>query len=216
MTRLGNERVLGYPGLPAGNIRRYTYSIFDVSRIHRARKARIEFYIFAPSKASSNTGAYSSPDPQEVIELHALDHFSPQQLIGAPVEDKSNHSLDPLIAADLADGQLYARKTIRPEMVKIDKISPSPTATPTTSDCADKTMRTCGRWISFELTEQAIKDINASKGLWAAGWHMVSVTHDKAKTSVREFLFFGGHIDLDPTKSSYPSHLRPKPRLIVE
>lgn len=216
MTRLGHERVVN-DVVGIGVITRRTYGVFDVSQVHDAVGAKLEYYIFATSLAAAGTGGYSSPDPSETVEIHSLDRFSPQEIMDAPFEQAFNHSLDPFISDDLADGKLYGRFEISPAFLDIDKISPGPTATPARSDCSNAAERACGRWITIPLTDAAVKDINASEGLWGMGWNMVSVTHSKSKTSVREFLFFGAHMDTSPSKTSLlPDYIKPIPRLILE
>lgn len=215
ITRLGHERISS-PGLGTGVIIRRTYGIFDVSQIQDAVSAKIEYYVFASSAASAGAGGYTSPDPSETVEIHALDQFTPQELLDAPFGDESNHSLDPKIAQDLADGPLYGSFELSPQFLAVDKLSPGPTATPERSDCSDKKSRACGRWLTIPLTPKAVQDINASQGLWGMGWNLVSIDHAKATRRVKEFLFFGPHMDTSPRKTRLlPDYVKPKPRLVL-
>lgn len=216
MTRLGHERMPNFMGQDGVVIRR-SYGIFDVREVHNAVSAKLEYYVFASSLASAGAGGYSSPDPSETIEIHALDRFTPQQIIDAPFEQNSNHSLDPVIAEDLADGKLYARFEMTPELLAVKELSPTPTATPGRSDCEDTAMRACGRWLTIPLSADAVQDINQSKGLWGMGWNLTSVTHAKSSKNVREFVFFGAHMDTSPSQEALvPDYIKPKPRLVLE
>lgn len=219
LTRLGYERVLGYEG-KNGSITRNTCAIFDVSQVSNAVGAKLELYLFAPSLLSVNYGDYKSPDPEEIVEIHSLDRFTPEEILDAPFQDIANHELDPLIVEDLQDGRLYGSFTMRPSMLAVDKISPSPTAIERHSKCEDESatsQRACGRWLTIELSPEAVADINAGKGLWAMGFHMSSITHANATKHTREFLFFGPHFDTyEGHENLMPSHIRPKPRLIIE
>lgn len=217
MTRLGHERLYAPQlGLVGVNIRR-TYGIFDVSQVHNAIAAKLEFYVFASSAKSAGSGGYSSPDPSETVEIHALEQFTPQQILDAPFGQTFNHSLDPKIAQDLADGRLYARFELTPEFLAVDKLTPAPTATPRRSECSDEIERACGRWLTIPLTQEAVKDINESKGLWGMGWNLTSIDHVSGDQPVREFLFFGAHFDTSPSHETLlPDYIKPKPRLIFE
>lgn len=216
VTRLGYERVVS-DVLGTGAIIRRTYAIFDVSQVRGAVAAKIEFFTFASSRASNSYGGYSSPDPSETVELHSLDRFTPQQLLDAPFEQKQNHTLDPKISEDLADGDLYARFEISPEFLAEDKLRPAPTATPKRSDCSNTQERACGRWLTIPLTAKAVQDINQSSSQWGMGWNLTSIDHANSDSPTREFLFFGAHMDTSPNhKALLPDYVKPKPRLVLE
>lgn len=217
LTRLGHERIPPAFGGFGLLITRRTYGIFDVSQVHDATGARLEYYVFASSLKSAGSGGYSSPDPSETVEIRSLDRFTPQEIINAPFGQSANHSLDPKISDDLADGRLYGRFEISPAFLAVDKISPGPTATPGRSDCSDENERACGRWLTIPLTAEAVKDINESDDLWAMGWNMVSVDHTTGDERIQEFLFFGAHMDTSPINTGLlPDYIKPKPRLILE
>lgn len=203
------------------SLERRSYLIFDVSQVKTAKNARIEIFVFASSAATNFYGGYSSPDPFEMVEIRAVDRHSPQAIIDAPFNQKTNHSFDVDLFKDLGDGTLYAEKKITPDLLDVEHLRPTPTAAPKHQDCADLDLRACGRWIRFELNQDAVSAINASPGLWASGWNLSSVNHNQADPSdqdidVQEWLFVGGFIDLSPDNSFYPSYLGPKPRLVID
>lgn len=223
LTRLGNRRVINHSPGAHGNVLRRTFSVFDVSQIKHATKARLELFVFAPANANMRTGLINSLDPEETIELRSIDRYTAEELMALKFAKRpeAQHPLYLDVLADLADGDVYASKIIRKDMVAQDKISPAPFAIPEHSDCSNIRTRACGRWITFELSEAAVQAINKSERYWSAGWQMSSVDHNEDVTSEREtieeFAFFGGHFDLSSQKGAvYPSHLRPKIRLIAE
>lgn len=198
------------------SLERRSYLIFDVSKVQRAKKASIEIFVFASSAATNFYGGYASPDPFEIVEIRSVDRHRPEQLIKAPFMQSQNHEFDVGLFDDLGDGLLYAEKKITPDLLDLEHLRATPTAQAPHRDCADLSQRACGRWIRFELNQDALAAINEGTGLWASGWNLSSVDHSASAGSVQEWLFVGGFIDLSPDNSFYPSYLGPKPRLILE
>lgn len=222
--RLGNRRVTNYMGGDSGNMVRNSYIIFDVSQVKDAKRAQIEVFMFARSNATNGFGGFDSPDPEERVEIHAVERYTPQQILDAPFNDLQDHSFDLGLFEDLQDGQLYGSGVFRPEVFNVEHLVPTPTATGEHRNCADDRRRACGRWYTFELNQAAVQAINQSSKYWATGWTLATITHDKSPASknplessvIDEWLFVGGFFDLNPTKDSYPDYLGPTPRLIID
>lgn len=209
----GGERIV---------LERRSYLIFDVRKVQSAKKAYIEIFVFASSLATNNYGGYTSEDPFEVVEIRSISRYTPEEIIKAPYNQDRIHTFDVGLFNELGQGTLYARRKITPDFLDEKKLRPTPTATQGHRDCEDTLYRACGRWLRFELTQDAVADINKSQGLWATGWSMPSVNHDASKEPVGskrdviEWLFVGGFIDLSPSNGNYPTYLGPKPKLILE
>lgn len=217
--KVGNIRMADFLGR-AGNISRTSYVVFDVSKIRNAQRAQIRFYLFASSKKLGGYGGYESLDNEEFAEIRSVDRFTPQALIDAPFNQKQDHSLDLPLFEDLADGKLYARRRFHAAELHPEHLEPAPGATGERRDCTDEKNRACGRWVTFTLTQEALEDINQSKGLWATGWSLGSITHANRELGAdkggngpfREWLFTGGYIDLN----ILPDFKAPAPQLIIE
>lgn len=222
--RVGNRRVTNMTGLGSGNIERRSYLIFDVSDFQNAVSARIELFVFASSEVTNNHGGYESPDPEETVAIRAVDNFSPQDIINSSFNQNSLHKFDVPLFEDLGDGALYGQRAFNAQTFAVEKLIPTRTASPRRSNCADMVQRACGRWVSFELTEQAIQAINETRGLWATGWSMSTISHHKSPANedpskmgvLDEWLFVGGFFDLHSSKGAYPDYIGPKPRLFIE
>lgn len=222
--RLGNRRVTNYGGTSHGNIEVRSYVVFDVSQVRQAKRAQIQVFAFASSRATNGHGGYESPDPVETVEVRAVESHTPQELIDAPFNDNQDHELDLKIFTDLGDGELYASREFSSLDFSIEKLEPTPTASGRHSDCTNPIMRACGRWFTFELSPQAVRAINESPGLWATGWHISTISQNKRPPDpnpaivgvINEWLFVGGFFDLNRTKKSYPDYLGPKPRLVLD
>lgn len=222
--RVGNRRITNYGGsYDSGNVTLASYLIFDVSAISNAKQAQIQVFLFASSNANNGYGGYNSSDPLETVQVRSLDRYSPKQILDAPFGQGNDHDLDLGIFSDLSDGVVYAQRDFGPDSFSVDKLEPTPTATPKRRNCSNTRERACGRWVSFELSAQAVQAINEAQGLWATGWSMSTITHDKDPASdditkselIQEWLFVGGFFDLDPNKNAYPDYIGPKPRLLI-
>lgn len=194
----------------------YAFNLADVTETVTAATFRV--WGFSPHEANFNTGVYTSDDASETMQLRPLDNFTADQVINAPYQQQSDHSLDVPIWEDLADGGpndiVYGSR----DFTLADEQNPGLIASPTASsfDCSDPAANACGKWFEFELTAEALVDINVADGNWGFGAIVSSITSTSTDTGVSEELLAGSIVDFNDEQSSYyPAFTSPEPELIL-
>ena len=199
----------GNQNIPAGDIERRAYFIFDLSGVGTVSAATLRIWAWAPALANGGAGAYQSPDPSETLGIFSLDDFTAADIQNAPFNQVTDHTVDVPIWTDLGDGTSYGSRVYTVADETTDLI-PSPTA-PLSTDCSAADAP-CGRWLDVPLNGAAVSAISGASGLWAIG---ASVTTISGAASVTEWLNSGTLVDLQSSSPVFPEFLTPQPQLVV-
>lgn len=193
------------------NVERRPYFVFDLSvKPNAVTRAQLQLWVWKPATANNNSGAYNSDDPCEIFEIHRVESFTPAEVMSAPFNQTTDHSVDVPIWVDLGDGPSLGTRvyTIRDEQ---EGLVPSPTTSPDT-DCATPDAA-CGKWIHIELNAEAVGEINATDGQWVIGARLSTIAPNP---DAREWVNNGVLSDLAVSKLAYPDFVTPLPRLVIE
>lgn len=126
------------------NIDRRSYFSFDVGSISQATDATLRFWAWQSATANNNSGAFTSSDPTETMEFYSVDSFTASDVINAPFNATTDHTLDVPIWTDLGDGTLLGSRLFS-EADETSDLIPSPTTDPTIICGGANTA--CGKWL---------------------------------------------------------------------
>lgn len=204
------------------------YIVFDVSKVTRAKRVALEFFVRKKTFYMNGYSFYHSPDRSEWLGVFPVDRFDAATIMNAEPQDRMDHSVDPFINSDLGDGEPYGVVEVNNEFVDLAfKVHPSPFAASSTArDCNHK-LASCGVWISVPLSNKALERINASQGLITMGMSLMSSDYGHlsqkevialrpdlaGEPAIREWAYVSANGD-DFTHSTFnPDFIDPGPRL---
>ncbi|MCG8554364.1 MAG: hypothetical protein MJD61_03615 [Proteobacteria bacterium] len=201
---------VGNQNVPAFDVERRAYFVFELSgSLSEVASATLQLWVWQPATANANSGAYTSGDAAETLELYSVDSFTPQQVMEAPFNQENDHSLDVPIWTDLGDGTLLGSRvyTVQDEQVGL---MPSPTAGQGVACGADSP---CGKWVQIALGAEGVASLKAAGGQWALGARLGTIGPN---ANSKEWVNNGTLVDLASTKSVYPAFVTPAPRLYLK
>lgn len=203
------------------------YTVFDASKVTNAQGAAFEVFIRQQTAKMNNHWFMTSEDKTERLGIFPVERTSPKLIMTTPPQMTNDHAVDPWICLDLGDGIPYGVVDLSREMLSSSaEVHPSPfAAKPDFRDCSTPE-GSCGRWLSIPLSEGAVQDINAGKGLMAVGLSLVTNDYGslawneiKAKRpdlaesqSIKEWTLITANGD-DPTYVGSPDFTMPAPRI---
>lgn len=187
---------------------RHPYFVFDLGEIELpVVEVSLNLWGWQPTQWNAFHGLYTSPDSSELITLHPVENFEPEQIINAPFNDKLNHDLDLPIFEDLGDGEVLASRLFTDDDDRAELVYPSPTADREIT--CGLTSSQCGLWLEFDLNTEGLEYFNNRSGLWALGMKLAT-----GNPNTIERLLSGALVDLHPDKG-IPESLTPAPRLLI-
>ena len=195
------------------HVARRAYFVFDVSEITSTpTSATLRIWGSNPHDRNQMSGAYESPDPSETVALFSV--VTPvADVLRAPFDDDSVHTVDLPIWEDLGDGDVLGSRVYTVADENTDLI-PNPNEDPGV-DCS-LSASSCGKWLEFELTSAALAEIADADGEWIFGMALTTIdpTLEPGATEKKEWVNNGILTDLHPDKM-IDRFRAPEPQLIV-
>lgn len=204
------------------------YTVFDASKVSGAKAAYFEFFIRHQTAKMNHNFFMRSEDPAERMGIFPVEQMDPQTIIDAPPQMQQDNSIDPWICKDLGDGVPYGVVDLSKSLVSpAFKVHPSPFAVkPRFRDCSTPE-GSCGRWVSVPLSEKAVADINAGKGLLAMGLSLISSDYARptweeiemkrpdftGRDMLTEWCLITANGDDWTWETGYPGFVMPAPRV---